>query len=145
MESWKIYRWTKTDDNGCPTSHGKHNGIWEMSGNVERNYIQITKTEQENGLMGDFQGSHICEIHPAYGKLGRKKAEINARLIAAAPLMLSALLKCHDYMHDLVAANPGANVSDLKDADLGKAYKAVWDAINAATQDETIIPPTFVL
>ena len=145
METWNIYRWTKTEGQGSPMSHGKNEGIWEMSGNcLDGDHIAITKTGQENGLMGDFQGSHICKIYPAYGDLGRQKAEENARLISAAPKMLDALLKCHDYMHDLVAESPDETVGIFKDDELEKAYMTLRAAIASATNDPAIIPSSFV-
>lgn len=138
MEAWNIYRWAK-NQSGNLYSLGKNEGIWEMRGNVDSDHILITQTDQETGLTGDFQGSHICKIYPGYGELGRKKAEENARLIAAAPKMLDALLKCHDYMSDLIAENiQDESVGIFADPDLEKAYMTLKTAIALATNASTI-------
>jgi len=140
MDAWNIYRWRKSANPGC-CSHGKIDGIWEMSADgVESDYIQIAKAEQEHGLMGDHQGSHICRIYPAYGELGRQKAEANARLIAAAPKMLFALQKVLPYVADLNTENfEDANAGIFKDHELEKAYMTILSAIAHATNEDAKI------
>lgn len=145
MDAWNIFRWTFDSEAKTVPSLIKIDGIWEVSANtIEFDYIQITKTGKDDGLQHDYQGSHICRIYPECGKLGRQRAEENARLISAAPKMLDALLKCHDYMHDLVAESPDQTVGLFKDPELEKAYMTLRAAIYSATKDHAIIPPSFV-
>jgi hypothetical protein len=136
MDTWNIYRWTKSDNDGV-YSHGKKEGIWELSGKVECDYIQITQTDQVAGLMGDFQGSHICKIYPGYGDLGREKAEKIARIIAAAPKMLRVLKDIEPYLHDLEADNFSDNNAGIfRDEKLTKIYMALKSCIAHATNND---------
>ena len=87
---WKIHRWRSSQSSGV-TSNGLKNGIWNFEDDAAENIFRIVAGTEHLGksnTMGSFEGCHIADLSIKWD--GEDEAEANARLIAAAPELLTA-------------------------------------------------------
>ena len=109
----------------------KEDGIWMMPSYINRNRTVIDDNEMT-----------VCTFDTF---LSDEEVEKYARIFAAGPKMLEALVACHDIMHDLVAENrEDTSVGIVMDPEIDKAYLTLYAAIVQATNDPDYVK-SFVL
>lgn len=97
-------------------------GPWEHTGNGD-----IQGNEDNSHGMGPVD---VCSV---YLRTVKGRTEANARLIAAAPALLEALLDALPYVDD-VLSDPAA-LACFKSGTVQRHAKAIRAAIAAATKD----------
>jgi hypothetical protein len=102
----------------------KQDGVWHVFGEVE--HIHIKDTQSGCAIFPDAEGTMETALELAH-------------LLANAPKMLSAILACHDYMHDLYQENTqDLSVGIFKDEALDRAYFSLKAAILSALNTDQL-------
>lgn len=96
---WNIHEWQEAESG--VTYKGEENGVEKYTGQISQAHFKVVADKSllgESQTFGSFEGCHIAKLDIAYE--GRDEALANARLIAAAPDLLEALIGFNAYGED---------------------------------------------
>lgn len=78
-------------------------GEWKVDDSIEYEISVVSPwtdkhQPRDSAVFGDYRGGIICSMNYNGGVPTKEQALANAKLIAAAPDLLSALIKLHDWI-----------------------------------------------